>query len=1364
MKTPVSPKARLLGAVICCLLTSPSTLAQNTEALDQLLEQADFWENNQRPDLARQILERYLQSQPDSPAVIYRLAVQALQEGRVNDAQRWTERLAQIAPDDPRLQELEQGQLEQALDGSTLARVRRLAQEGQIEEAMAGYQQLFRGSNPPRNLAPEYYQTLAGTEEGWPQARAALQGLHEAEPNDRALARALAEVLTYRESTRRDGIDRLAALAAAEGGRPSPAISSAWRQALEWLNATMADRRRYDSYLALHPNDSRIRQIFEERAVPGERALGYRHLEAGRLDRAEASFRSVLRLRPNDAEAEAGLGIVMLRRERFKDAANHLARAIELSPQQAQQWREAHHSATFYSRLGDVRQRASAGEREVALRDLAPLVQEPGEAGKAARLLEASILRELKHLDRAEDAYRRILQEDPDNVEAKLGLIEVLRGKERWVEASELAAQLPASEQQRLQDLSRSSALALRARAQSQPPGQAEATLRQAISIAPDEPWVRHDLARLLNQQGRRAEARSIVRPLEASTASAEQLYVAALIAAEQESWSDARALLERVSPRERSPAMAELLNSARQQEELARAMEQWRRGQTTAARATLDRLRATGPSPAMSGKIALALSDIGAQSEALYWVQQDLAAGTEKSPADYANHALVLARAGRTAESEALLAQLRSHPQLSATDRQALNEVSLGLTVLRADELREEGQLADAYKLLATQLLIAPDDEQLLAAMARLYDSDGRHNQAQEIYSYILKRNPDNTDLLQRSAEAALASGNLRLARQRLTELEKRKGAEPSVMLLSARLAHARGDNRRALTLLSGARQQLAEDTPSWEQNRLANPFRNKGSSSSDRPSWLPGSTAESASSQTARASNALEFQIAELDYEIRRERAREHQFGTNLQMRSGEKGLSELQHLSANLAFSGYVGNSQLMLEVTPTTIHSGTPRSNALWRFGYGALAVAPGTLNESLRDLGGILDEIDNVAQHYFDAQDRADLALLDPTLPNSEKQRLVAEAEAAQRVLERNLLRDPVYEAGMRLAELSQDQQLRLQSLFGPAIANLASLQLDASSRTAFANSRASLEAAVADLQAGLLARSSAASVDSQRDAGLGLQLSYGFDDLLLDIGSTPLGFERSNLVGGVAWHPSFGRFDLSAQLERRAVTESVLSYAGTRDPLTDEVWGGVVKSGLVLGLSYDSPRVGVYGELSGHRYSGKNVASNNGYQLAVGAYTRAIQSAERLLQLGVHIQGMSFDKNLGHFTFGHGGYFSPQDYLSIAYPINYQERRGRWEVSANLAPGYQNFSRDRVAYFPTDRESQAVLDIYSALGAIPSSYYAADDESGFGISLGGKARYRISPTFSAEVSLGYSNFGDYEDYHISLQLVSRFFK
>ena len=88
-----------------------------------------------------------------------------------------------------------------------------------------------------------------------------------------------------------------------------------------------------------------------------------------------------------------------------------------------------------------------------------------------------------------------------------------------------------------------------------------------------------------------------------------------------------------------------------------------------------------------------------------------------------------------------------------------------------------------------------------------------------------------------------------------------------------------------------------------------------------------------------------------------------------------------------------------------------------------------------------------------------------------------------------------------------------------------------------------------------------------------------------------------------------------------------------------------------------------------------------------------------------------------------------------------------------------MSPGFQSYSVEEAAYFPTLGGQQQWLDILADAGVAPASYYEAESESGFGLNLGAGLDYQLSPAFSLGTSLGYDTFGDYSETSAMINLL-----
>ncbi|AVY67867.1 hypothetical protein NZ30_16520 [Xanthomonas translucens pv. undulosa] len=112
------------------------------------------------------------------------------------------------------------------------------------------------------------------------------------------------------------------------------------------------------------------------------------------------------------------------------------------------------------------------------------------------------------------------------------------------------------------------------------------------------------------------------------------------------------------------------------------------------------------------------------------------------------------------------------------------------------------------------------------------------------------------------------------------------------------------------------------------------------------------------------------------------------------------------------------------------------------------------------------------------------------------------------------------------------------------------------------------------------------------------------------------------------------------------------------------------------------------------------------------------------------------------DKNLSGHTYGQGGYFSPQDYVDLGFPVHWSGRSaGRkvnWSVDASV--GVQHFRSDDSTYFPTSAQLQqdayAAASLAALLGLVDSytaPVYAGQSKTGVSYNLAGAAGWQLAP-------------------------------
>lgn len=271
----------------------------------------------------------------------------------------------------------------------------------------------------------------------------------------------------------------------------------------------------------------------------------------------------------------------------------------------------------------------------------------------------------------------------------------------------------------------------------------------------------------------------------------------------------------------------------------------------------------------------------------------------------------------------------------------------------------------------------------------------------------------------------------------------------------------------------------------------------------------------------------------------------------------------------------------------------------------------------------------------------------------------------------------------------------------------------------------------------------------------QAAQGASVMASYHHGQLGADIGVTPTDFPISNLVGGLRLRGDAGKFGYSVDVSRRPVTDSVLSFAGARDPRTGTVWGGVVATGGRLILSLDKGKSFAFWASAGlHSLTGRNVLSNQRQELMAGGSWRVINEKDRLLSVGLTGMLWRHSNNAGEYSFGHGGYFSPQNFRSLSLPVVYGERNARLSYAVRGSLLVTQTQTQAAPYFPTDSAMQAQAVMANLIAPV----YAAATTSGIGYSLSGAFEYQVEPQFFAGGVVSMDRSGTYAPNRMSLYL------
>ena len=155
-------------------------------------------------------------------------------------------------------------------------------------------------------------------------------------------------------------------------------------------------------------------------------------------------------------------------------------------------------------------------------------------------------------------------------------------------------------------------------------------------------------------------------------------------------------------------------------------------------------------------------------------------------------------------------------------------------------------------------------------------------------------------------------------------------------------------------------------------------------------------------------------------------------------------------------------------------------------------------------------------------------------------------------------------------------------------------------------------------------------------------------------------------------------------------------------------------------------------QVAYFGGLGGGYLTGHNVASNSEIDASVGGSIPVWRNQTQEVRVGTQLIYFSYDKNLAGFSLGQGGYFSPQDYFAVLFPVTYRNQVTpdlRFSVGGSV--GWQTYRSKASDVFPNDAALQAQL---VGLAATTGASTTVSGTHGSGVAGGanGEIDYRVS--------------------------------
>ena len=283
---------------------------------------------------------------------------------------------------------------------------------------------------------------------------------------------------------------------------------------------------------------------------------------------------------------------------------------------------------------------------------------------------------------------------------------------------------------------------------------------------------------------------------------------------------------------------------------------------------------------------------------------------------------------------------------------------------------------------------------------------------------------------------------------------------------------------------------------------------------------------------------------------------------------------------------------------------------------------------------------------------------------------------------------------------------------------------------------------------------------------TQLNGGETIELLYQRDGWFapyIRLGTTPIGgviSPRPTLQAGFL--SEFGQGRWGAEVYSLPVRESILSYTGMRDPYSDRKWGRVLRSGAKVSILFDlSNRWTLTGQLDIAALYGEAVKTNWTGTGSIGVgYDFKLRGFD-YFSVGPEVSFQHFDQNQNHFTLGHGGYFSPDYFLTTGIGLHFLTREGRsFILQGRIGLGYQNFRDAAAPWFPLDSSVQNVAGVQVSLDGKPvfsgSRFYSGNSQDGIAHDFELKGAWLAHPHVQIGGGIAARKTSGYDDYSSGL--------
>jgi cellulose synthase operon protein C len=1319
----------VLGLIALTAWVQPAHAQSN--ATDVLIQRARSLDGQGRHDLAAADWRQVLLLEPAQPEALTALAAFYQNAGDSVTANRYLAQLHKAKPGNAQLTKIPQSAASASGDADFQAAAK-MASEHRYAEALALYRKAFHGTAPSGTWALSYYETQAAIPAELPQAIVGLRELTKEYPANPSYQLALGKVLTYEAKTRLEGAQLLANLHGT--AEQMEQAKAAWRQAILWsMNGPAAATAK--DYLARYPDpqlEERLKAAAQtsQPVVAGqtEQGAAYETLRKGDLAQAQRQFEALLSIPAQRGKALAGLGYVNMHQQDFAAAQQHFEQA-ESAGYHAPELSSSLLDARYWNQMqqgnraldnDDLSPALTVFEQAHAIKPAAPEALQ-GQAGvwmqqkqpqKALPLFEQAVKMEQ---DRPQswtawfDALVRTskskeviadqpyiapetlakLQSDPDYI-AVLAAANINTGND--AEGHRLLTQLA-----NISDVAKRTPAQLRA-AELLAVDNPRVSARLAFDVIRDSPnnldaWkllvsdehlagrdqmaltavdrmpapvyeqAAHDvdfvtmLAATHQAMGHYSTASNLLAQVRGEahgdSANAIEAQTAALQLAEGNAESAYKTYVKilRRSPND-SAAWNGIISSLHQAKQDEDALTQIQQLPTEVA-------ETLGQDPGFLQTLASVYGATGHNQLAISTMGRVLAhyqPGRNDPPFTVqAQYAWLLLNAGDERQLAATLSQMGRRKDLTPGQQQQTSDIWAAWSIHKADKEEKGGDVKQALAILEMASQAYPSNGDVRRATAAIYIRNHEGKLAFALYQQLNWANATAIDYAG-AVTAAGAAKQKEAGRKWLADGLEQFPNNTELLNAAAQFEEGIGDNRKAEAYL---RQVVANN----QQIRLTQQLTTPSAASSVSAAISP--------------TDALARMLAPHDEQTPVQGMPAPAAQTE-SLQDAISALPVIQHPQSDAIPDMHPDASQQPSPWLANKNQAAAPRTQPIaWQVDRKSKWTIP--VDDGPQAVPAEFNQPAVVNANF--TVNRPSGAELAPSAngATAPAATVLGPGQQAQTELEGMAGRYSAWVGGntilgSRSGQPGFDQLTRMEAAFE------SSAVLGESARLTVRALPVLLSAGAADGTSNYAFGNSGAALigQDQFQSGVGGELQVSTRAVDASLGFSPSTFYVSHVLGSISAHPT--NFPFHFRVYRDQVKETMLSYAGEKDPLTGAIWGGVVASGAEGGLSLGSAESGFYLDAGGAQLTGHNVNNNSRIYGSTGAYWTAYSNPYGTLKVGANLTGLHYAQNQRYFTFGQGGYFSPDSYVLLNAPFDWEGKpinRVAYSIKGSL--GVQSF-------------------------------------------------------------------------------------